>query len=115
MIGSDSFVEIIIDHAHWGRPAGGEALGEFNGKVSAWRNGDRVVVRIALRAVDAGELTQAVHQFVGPTHGAGQGAANADVEFSRSGLTETRIKRDHFEYLNRFKIEFVRDPVDSRG
>ena len=59
-------MEIIVDHAHRGTAAGGKALGEFDGEISAGRHRDGMVVRVALRPVDAREFAQALHELVLP-------------------------------------------------
>jgi hypothetical protein len=69
--GGDGFVEIIVYHTNWGTAAGSETLGELDGKFPARRHADGVVMRIACRAVDAGEFAKPVHQLVAATHGTG--------------------------------------------
>ena len=64
-------------------------------------------------AVDFGSLAQGFHRFMTASHGAGQGAADADVVFSGFSPAPARIKSDDFLHLNGFQAEFGRDPGDG--
>lgn len=63
--------------------------------------------------VDAGEFAEAVHEFLGAAHGAGEGAADADVVFAWGGLAEAGVEGDDFEDFDGFEAEFGGDPVDG--
>lgn len=70
---------------------------------------------ICSAAVDPGDFAKLGHQFVGSSHGTGEGAANAEVVFAGSLLSKTRVKGDNFDNLDGGNVEFVRDPVDGLG
>lgn len=46
-------------------------------------------------------------------HGAGKGAANANMIFPRGASAESGVKRDHFHDLNRLQTEFFSGPSDA--
>ena len=113
LVGGDALVEIIVHEANRSGSARSETFGELHRVISAGRNRDRVLVRVGGVAVDSGELAKFVHELVGTAHGAGKSAADADVKFARSFLTEARVEGDNFDDLDRFDVEFVGDPVDG--
>jgi len=115
LVASDALMEIIVDEANRSSPAGSQAFGKFHRVISARRYCDGILVRVGGVAIDSGDLAKLVHEFIGSSHGARQGPANADVEFARSFLAEAWIKRDNLDDLHGFDIELIRNPVDRLG
>ena len=108
-------MEIIIHQADRRGAAGGEALGEFHGKSTAGRDTDRVMMRIGVRAVDAGEFTKFLHQLIRATHRARECATDADVEFSGSRLAEAGVEGHDFQDFDRLDAQLASHPVDRRS
>lgn len=106
-------MEVVIDEANGAGAAGSEAFREFDGVVATGRDGDGFVMGIGVRAVDLGQFTELFHEFVGTSHGAGEGAANADVEFAGSILAQAGVEGDHFDDFDGLNAELVGDPLDG--
>ncbi len=66
-------------------------------------------------AVDAGDFAKPGHQFVGTTHGAGEGPADAEVKLPGSLLPEAGVEGDDLDDLDGRDVEFISDPVDGFG
>lgn len=112
--GMDCFVKIIIHQTNGCRSAGGETLGKLDGEASTRRDGNRVVMGITGRAVDACELAEAVHQLVAATHSARKRPADTDMKFAGSRLAKARVETHHFENFDRLDSKLGSHPLDGR-
>lgn len=72
-----------------------------------------MVVAVGLAAIDAREFADFFHQLIRAAHGAGEGAADAEVKFAGSRLAEAGVKCHDLDDFDRLKIEFFRDPLDG--
>ena len=113
LLGSDAFVEVVVDEADRGRPAGCQALGVFDRVVPARGDGNRVFVSIGGTAIDSGEFAKPGHEFVGSSHGTREGTADPEVELAGSFLAEAGIEGDDFHDLDRGDVEFLGNPFNG--
>ena len=104
-------MKIVVDHAHGTKSAAGEALGEFNTEFPVGADGDGMVMGHA-GSINSRFIAELLHQIVAPRHRTTECAANTNMVFSGSRLTEARVKSHHFEHLDRLEFEFCRGPFN---
>ncbi len=108
----NGFVEIVIDHADGGGAAGGEALGEFQaeGAAGAFEEVGVAVILVGFAEVNADFFGELFEEAVAAGHGAGEGAADADVEATCGFAAEHGVEGEDFEDVDGFDAEFLSDP-----
>ena len=100
-----------IFHQHGRGAAGGEALDELDGVLAVFAEGETVMIGGAGVAL----LQEVIAQFVSTAEGAGEGAADADMDLAHGMLPEPGVEGDEFEDVDRLERELGRDPLDALG